>query len=263
MYLAQFCGGVLIDATWILIAAHCVIGKTAGEVDVAVGVFDLDNFSGSRMAVKNIRIHPHYNDINHKNDIALLELSLSSTQPAVSLFSGESQEQASPSMVGRMLTAIGWGMADSNDSWYWPEKLRQVNLPVVTDGTCNIIYQAPASPLSSSQFCAGYDEGKDVCNGDSGGPVVSKIDGVWAHMLDWFLSVRHVINIQGGTVSIPVLQVLLTSSKCMCLMYSLPRKHQLLPGCNFCWVTRNLSFMMPNEPSSFAMARNNKYMKKP
>ena len=182
MYNAQYCSGVLIDDTWVLTAAHCVDGQTAGEIEVAVGVFDLNNFSGSRISVKNIYEHPEYNTANNKNDIALLELNQPSTQPTILLFSGESEEEAPPSMLGRMLTAIGWGMADGTSSWYWPEKLRQVNLPVVADSYCNNIYSAPASPLSSSQLCAGYYEGKDVCNGDSGGPVVSQIDGAWVHV---------------------------------------------------------------------------------
>ena len=139
---------------------------------MAVGVYDLDNFSGSRIAVKNIRIHPQYNDGTSQNDIALLELQQPSSQPTLPLFSGETD------LLGAMLTAIGWGMADGSTYWYYPTKLRQVDLPVVADSYCNNIY---STPLVSSQLCAGYYEGKDVCNGDSGGPVVTQINGTWVH----------------------------------------------------------------------------------
>ncbi|MBU0962050.1 MAG: serine protease [Proteobacteria bacterium] len=173
MYNAQFCAGVLIDDTWVVTAAHCVVGQTTSAIDVAVGVYDLSNYSGSRIAVKSIRVHPQYNANTSQNDIALLELNQPSSQTTLPLFSGQ------PDVLGEMVTAIGWGMADDGIFWYYPEKLRQVDLPVVADSYCNNIYP---TPLIASQLCAGYYEGKDVCNGDSGGPIVAQIEGAWVHV---------------------------------------------------------------------------------
>lgn len=178
MFQAQFCSGVLIEDSWILTTAGCVYDRTAAQVNVAVGVFDLSTFSGNRIPVKNIRIHPQYNSNSIRNDIALLELSQPVAQPTITLFSGESKENISPSLLGKMLTAIGWGMADDAKNLYYPEKLRQVNLPVVADSFCNTIYP---TPLIASQICAGYFEGKDACKGDSGGPIVIRIDDEWVH----------------------------------------------------------------------------------
>ncbi|MCF6187989.1 MAG: serine protease [Desulfobulbaceae bacterium] len=179
MFLAQYCSGVLIDKSWILTAGHCVQGMKTEDIEVAVGVYDLSNFSGTRTQVKSIHLHPQYNAANLTNDIALIELSQASDQPTIPLFSGESIEDAAPTLAGRMLTAIGWGLADGTSSWYWPEKLRQVDLPVVANSYCNNIYP---SPLIASQLCAGWYEGKDVCSGDSGGPVVTRIDNRWTHV---------------------------------------------------------------------------------
>lgn len=182
-YYAQYCSGVLIDKTWVLTAAHCASGMNPADIEVAVGAYDLNSFSGPKIKIQNIHIHPGYNpDIQTTdltNDIALLELQQSSSQPTIILFSGESKEDAPANLSGRILTALGWGMADgSGSNWYYPEKLRQVDLPVVNNGFCNDIYPVT---LISSQLCAGYHEGKDVCNGDSGGPVVTRIDGEWVH----------------------------------------------------------------------------------
>lgn len=177
-YLAQYCSGVLIDDTWILTAAHCVKGRTAGEIEVAVGIYDLSNFAGPRIPVKSIHIHPQYNSTQLTKDIALIELSQPSSQPKIRLFSGNSFEGAPVSLLGRMLTAIGWGLADGATDWYWPEKLRQVDLPVLDDSYCNNIYPYP---LIASQLCAGWYVNKDTCSGDSGGPVVTRIDGNWVH----------------------------------------------------------------------------------
>lgn len=178
VYSAQFCSGVLIDKSWVLTAAHCVQGMSAQGIQVAVGAWDLTAFTGSRTPVKSIRIHPQFSSTSLYNDIALVELSVPSAIQPIALFSGESVDNTPPTLLGKLVTVLGWGVADSATSWYYPEILRQVSLPVVADSTCNDIYINPVLP---SQFCAGYWEGKDACEGDSGGPAVVQVDGHWVH----------------------------------------------------------------------------------
>ncbi|MEA3469171.1 MAG: serine protease [Thermodesulfobacteriota bacterium] len=180
IYYAQFCGGALIGSSWVLTAAHCAYGQSPNDIEVAIGAYDLSGSSINRIQVKSIHIHPQYNDTYLQNDIALLEINQSPSQPAVPIFAGESLEGVPPSMLGEMTTAIGWGMADGYSYPYYPEKLRQVDLPVVASSYCNNIYGSPY--LLSSQICAGYYEGKDTCVGDSGGPIVSKVDNTWIHV---------------------------------------------------------------------------------
>ena len=178
VFSAQFCSGVLIDKSWVLTAAHCVQGMSAQGIQVAVGAWDLTAFTGSRTPVRSIRIHPQFSSTSLYNDIALVELSVPSSIQPITLFSGESVDNTPPSLLGKLVTVLGWGVADSTTSWYYPEILRQVSLPVVADSTCNDIYINPVLP---SQFCAGYWEGKDACEGDSGGPAVVQVDGHWVH----------------------------------------------------------------------------------
>lgn len=178
VFYAQFCSGVLIDQSWVLTAAHCVQGMSATKIQVAVGAYDLTKFTGSRTPVKSIRIHPQFSSTSLYNDIALVELGVPSPVAPIALFSGESADNTPPSLLGKLVTVLGWGLADSSTSWYYPEILRQVSLPVVADSTCDAIYTYPISP---AQFCAGYYEGKDACEGDSGGPAVVQVDGAWVH----------------------------------------------------------------------------------
>jgi len=177
-YQAQYCSGVLIDATWVLTAAHCVQGFSADDIELAVGAYDLNSFSGPRIGARRLIVHPEYNTSQLNNDIALIELEQASTQPTITLFSGQSNDNTPADLTGVMLTALGWGMADSGSYWYYPAVLRQVDLPVVSNSYCNTIY---STTLTDGQLCAGYYEGKDVCNGDSGGPIVAWIDDQWVH----------------------------------------------------------------------------------
>uniref|UniRef100_A0A673IR04 trypsin n=1 Tax=Sinocyclocheilus rhinocerous TaxID=307959 RepID=A0A673IR04_9TELE len=67
-----------------------------------------------------------------------------------------------------MCRVSGWGitMNQTADS----DKLQCLNLPIISDRDCNNSYPGL---ITGSMFCAGYLEGgKDVCQVDSGGPVV-------------------------------------------------------------------------------------------
>jgi secreted trypsin-like serine protease len=178
LYKAQYCGGVLIASNWVVTAGHCVDGLSPSDIDVAVGVSDLANWSGTRIPVARIVRHPAYVDYL-ANDLALLELSSPSGQQPIIIFSGKSVQGIDPSLLNQMTTLAGWGEADlanTTTKWYYPKKLQQVNLPVVADSNCNSAFGVM---LSGSQLCAGYAAAKDACTGDSGSPLMLVVDGQW------------------------------------------------------------------------------------
>ncbi len=178
LYYAQYCGGVLVGANWVMTAAHCVDTANPGDIDVAVGARDLNNFSGSRIEVSAIVVHPDYDSRQLVNDIALLKLSSPSSVEPVTLFSGNSRK-TSPTLIGQSTTLIGWGLYRTS-SPYYPSILQQVDLPVVDSGICSSAFIG--FTLTDSQLCAGYSSGKDACRGDSGGPLVMWLNDQWVHV---------------------------------------------------------------------------------
>ncbi len=163
---AQFCGGTLISANFIVTAAHCSDSSTPSQVQVLTGTQDLDG-TGVRRNVVAIHIHPNWNPNTFDNDVSVWELETSTSGiPFATLAS------ADPA-VGEKLKVTGWGALTEGGNF--PSNLRQVDVPLVSRANCNDA-NSYSGDITKRMICAGLDAGgKDSCQGDSGGPLTDNL----------------------------------------------------------------------------------------
>jgi trypsin len=168
-YADQFCGGALIDPSWVVTAAHCVRNLSPSNIKVYANDHDLRG-DGDMIEVAAVVVHEDFRSATLEADIALLALVSPATAPRalgdVILYASE--DDAARFDAGTEARVVGWGHTESFPAF--PERLREVDVPIRSDAACDAAYGA--FYFTPDMLCAGYDAGgKDSCSGDSGGPL--------------------------------------------------------------------------------------------
>ncbi|KAM7338261.1 hypothetical protein ACRRTK_001745 [Alexandromys fortis] len=171
-----FCGGAIINEKWVVTAAHCL--KPGDKIEVVAGDYNIDEKEDTEQRRNVIQTIPHYHynaAVNkYSHDIALLELDkpllLNSYVTPICV---ANREYTNIFLKFGSGYVSGWGKVFNKGRQ--ASILQYLRVPLVDRATC---LRSTTFSIYNNMFCAGYREGgKDSCEGDSGGPHVTEVEG--------------------------------------------------------------------------------------
>ncbi|XP_055705662.1 venom serine protease 34-like [Phlebotomus papatasi] len=165
------CGATIISNRHALTAAHCTRNVPVTRAGLLVGEHDLSTGRETPhtqlLVVSRFIVHPSYNPNPSRNDIALVQPSTpiifnAGVAPVCLPFA-----HSSYTFQGMRVEATGWGTTDFGGR---PStRLRRVTLDVMANSVCASRLQN--TNILQSHLCT-FTPGRDVCQYDSGGPLM-------------------------------------------------------------------------------------------
>jgi secreted trypsin-like serine protease len=178
----QFCGGSILNASWIATAQHCVTGGNADMRVVAGTTRVSTQASGQIRSIDAVTLAPGFTDPTVGDDVALLHLStpldLSGPNARAIPLVTPADAAAGATNPGVLATVTGWGTLRAGGPS--PDILQTVNVPLISNAQANAAYNPEGITITPDQIGAAIlgVGGVDSCQGDSGGPLTVSVGGV-------------------------------------------------------------------------------------
>ena len=167
------CGGTVINTLWVMTAAHCTARRSTSDTQVLLRKHKTEADANQiRRNISQIVDHPSYDYITFSHDFSLLRLS-----QAIDFTGNEVAPACLPS--GGSFDDVdaivsGWGTTSSRGSS--PSVLHSVTVQTMSNAECTS--DMGSGTIDFSMICADVDAGgKDSCEGDAGGPLVTEVGG--------------------------------------------------------------------------------------
>uniref|UniRef100_A0A1B0A3N1 Peptidase S1 domain-containing protein n=1 Tax=Glossina pallidipes TaxID=7398 RepID=A0A1B0A3N1_GLOPL len=164
---SHFCGGSFYDQNHIVTAAHCLQEAISSQIKLPAGSTTW-NDGGILLDVADFKIHKGYSSNLMMNDVAVIRLASSVTYSSTIKNIDLAKKAAAD---GAEASVKGWGTLHSGGASL-PVTLQTVNVDIVSREKCASSSYGYESQIRPTMICA-YTEGKDSCQGNSGGPLVS------------------------------------------------------------------------------------------